>query len=179
MENLEDILKLDPNAKTKQFKRGEIIQRKGQEKAHSYFVLSGLLRSYIIDQKGKEHIFAFAPEAWIIADVESLEFHEPVELYISCLEDTEVVIFDRDCLFRADVSKETITQNFKLLYRRMGVLQRRIIMQMSAPAQDRYLYFLQTYPQLLNRIPQHMIASYLGITPQALSTIRARMSKTK
>lgn len=179
MDNLSDILRLDPNASPRSFRKGDLIQQKGEQIVRTYYVKSGLVRSYIIDQKGKEHIFSFAPEGWIIADVESLEFREPAELFISCLEDTEVVIFNRDCLFQAEVDKELIIQNFRLLYRRMGVLQRRIIMQMSAPASERYTYFLQTWPDLSHRIPQHMIASYLGITPQALSTIRSKMTKTK
>ncbi|MEM6803177.1 MAG: hypothetical protein AAF696_17355 [Bacteroidota bacterium] len=58
----------------------------------------------------------------------------------------------------------------------MGILQRRVLMLMSSPAIDRYLYFIETYPELPNRIPQHMIATYLGITPQALSTIRRKMA---
>ena len=144
MEHHLEIFKLDPNAKTRHYKKGQIIQSKGDVSAHTFYVKQGLLRSYIIDSKAKEHIFMFAPEGWVIADVESLEFHAPIELYIDCLEDSEVVVFDRDCLFRPNSPKETIITNTKLLYRRMGVLQRRIIMQMSAPAVDRYNYFVQT-----------------------------------
>lgn len=179
MENLKDILHIDPNAKTKQFKKGEIIQQVGELNASTFHVNKGLLRSYIIDDKGKEHIFMFAPEGWIIADIESLEFHEPTALYIDCLEDSEVVVFDRDCLFKAEVTKETIVKNFKLLYRRMGVLQRRVITLMSVSATERYQRFIETYPKLPNRVPQRMIASYLGITPQALSTIRGELARKK
>jgi len=177
MENHLNIFDFDPNAKTRHYKKGAIIQQKGEVNPYTFYVRQGLLRSYIIDSKAKEHIFMFAPEGWIIADVESLEFHEPVELYIDCLEDSEVILFDRSCLFKPDSSRETIIQNAKLLYRRMGVLQRRVIMQMSSPAVDRYNYFVQTYAELTHRIPQHMIASYLGITPQALSTIRGKKIK--
>lgn len=178
MENYLDIFKFDPNAKTRHYQKGEIIQHKGDNRRRTFYVKQGLLRSYMLDSKAKEHIFMFAQEGWIIADVEALEFQEPVELYIDCLEDSEVIVFDRDCLFRADAPRDIIITNAKLLYRRMGVMQRRIIMQMSAPAVDRYNYFVQTYPKLTHRIPQHMIASYLGITPQALSTIRGKRMKT-
>ncbi|OJJ15363.1 Crp/Fnr family transcriptional regulator [marine bacterium AO1-C] len=177
MENHLNIFDFDPHAKTRHFKKGEIIQRRGESSIYTFYVKQGLLRSYIIDSKAKEHIFMFAPEGWVIADVESLEFHAPTELYIDCLEDSEVVVFNRDCLFRAESTRDTIIQNAKLLYRRMGVLQRRVIMQMSSPAVDRYNYFVQTYAELTHRIPQHMIASYLGITPQALSTIRGKKIK--
>lgn len=177
MENLQNILHIDDNAKIKFAKKGEIIQRAGDLASFSYYIKKGLLRGYIIDSKGKEHIFIFAPEGWIIADIEALEFNQPAELYIDCLEDSEIVVFKSDSVRMADRSKKMIITNFELLYRRLGVLQRRIIMQMSSPALDRYEYFLKTYPELPNRVPQHMIASYLGITPQALSTIRSNITK--
>ena len=179
MENIDYIKKVDPKAQTKRFKKGQIIQRAGDTNAHTYFVKSGLLKSYIIDSKGKEHIFMFAPEGWIIADVESLEFEQPVELFIDCLEDSEVVVFDKNCLFQEGMSHGALLKNIHLMYRRMGVLQRRVLMLMSAPAIDRYHYFLKTYPELPNRVPQHMIATHLGITPQALSTLRGKMHRSK
>ena len=179
MENPTHILNIDPNAEIKQFQKGAILQREGAATATTFYVKKGLIRSYIIDSKGKEHIFMFAPEGWIIADVEALEFNEPVQLFIDCLEDSEVIIFDKDCLFKADLSKDEITENAQLLYRRLGKLQRRVLMLMGSPAIDRYTYFLKTYPNLPNRIPQRMIATYLGITPQALSTIRGEIARAK
>ncbi len=179
MERLQDIIKVDIGAKTRYFKKKEILQRKGDTKPKTLYVKKGLLRSYIIDSKGKEHIYMFAPEGWIIADVESLEIDAPVELYIDCLEDSEVIIFDKNTLFNEEQDKEALVQNAHLLYRRMGVLQRRVLMLMSSPAVDRYNYFIQAYPELPNRVPQHMIATYLGITPQALSTIRGKIANAK
>jgi hypothetical protein len=87
-------------------------------------------------------------------------------------------MFDKDCLFKADLSKEVTVENIQLLYRRMGKLQRRVLMLLGSPAVDRYNYFLETYPGLPNRVPQRMIASYLGITPQALSTIRGKIVRS-
>lgn len=177
MEIAEDIINIDPGAKRVHYQKGTILQHKGRERAKTYFVEKGLLRSYIIDSKGREHIFMFAPEEWIVADVESLEFHQPTKLFIDCIENSDILEFDKDKLMDVEVSRAVMKSNMKLVYRRMGILQRRVIMQMSAPAIDRYTYFLETYPGLLGRVPQHMIASYLGITPQALSTIRKEMSR--
>lgn len=177
MENLDDLINADTQTSHRLARKGEILQSKGDANPQTYYVKKGLLRSYIIDSKGKEHIFMFAPENWIVADIESLEFDQPAELFIDCIEDAEIITFDRDAPLQGDLDKERIGQNLKLLYRRMGILQGRIIMQMSSPAIDRYAWFLKTYPELPNRIPQHMIASYLGITPQALSTIRSRRIK--
>jgi CRP-like cAMP-binding protein len=178
LENFTEILKIDTNAKLKECKKGNILQVAGGIKASTFHVKKGLLRSYIIDSKGKEHIFMFAPEGWITADLEALEFNEPVQLYIDCLEDSEIIIFNKDCLFKADFSKEKMIVNAQLLYRRMGKLQRRVLMLMGSPAIDRYTYFLDTYPELSNRVPQRMIASYLGITPQALSTIKGKIARS-
>ena len=178
IENPRDILKIDPSAIVKTYKKGQIIQRAGDNKPQTIFVNQGLLRSYIIDTKGKEHIFTFAPENWIVGDAEALEFNEPIKLFIDCLEDTEVLIFDNNSLFREGLSREDISKNARMLYRRLGVLQRRVLMLMGSPAIDRYQYFLSTYPELPNRIPQRMIATFLGITPQALSTIRSKIAKS-
>lgn len=177
MENLKDILALDPKAQEKMFAKGDTLQRAGDSNASTFYVKKGLLRSYIIDSKGKEHIFMFAPDGWIIADIESLEFNQPVELFIDCLEDSEIVIFNKDCLFSPNMNKDVILRNVQLLYRRMAVLQRRVLMLMSASATDRYEYFIATYSDLYHRVPQHMIATYLGITPQALSTIRGKLAR--
>jgi len=68
-------------------------------------------------------------------------------------------------------------QNMKKLWRNMAKLQHRIFMLLGSPAIDRYKYFLEIYPELPNRVPQKMIASYLGIMPQTLSTIRSKMAK--
>ncbi|MGX1930637.1 Crp/Fnr family transcriptional regulator [Flagellimonas sp. 2504JD4-2] len=178
MENFTNIIKADPNAKLIALKKGDIIQHAGDANASTYYVKKGLLRSYIIDSKGKEHIFMFAPENWIIADLEAHEFNEPVQLFIDCLEDSDVISFDKNCLFKGLSSKEKILENAQLLYRRIGKLQRRVLMLMGSPAADRYTYFVNTYPELPKRVPQRMIATYLGITPQALSSIRGKIARS-
>lgn len=179
MKNLAKIISNVPKAQLKKFKKGHILQFEGDLNATTFYVKKGLLRSYIIDSKGKEHIFMFAPENWIIADLEALEFNQPVQLFIDCLEDSEVILFDKNSLFNADLPKEEIVENAQLLYRRIGKLQRRVLMLMGSLAVDRYTYFLNTYPDLPNRVPQRMIATYLGITPQALSTIRSEIVRSK
>lgn len=179
MKNLDNILSIDPKAQLKKFKKGHVIQYEGDTKASTYFVKKGLLRSYIIDDKGKEHIFMFAPENWIIADLEALEFNEPAQLFIDCLEDSEVVVFNKNHLLNTDLPKEKLAENAQMLYRRIGKLQRRVLMLMGSPAVKRYIYFLNTYPELPNRVPQRMIATYLGITPQALSSIRGKIARSK
>ncbi|WP_299519357.1 Crp/Fnr family transcriptional regulator [Winogradskyella sp.] len=148
-------------------KKGEIIQRSGELNSKIYHVHEGLLRGYSIDEKGKEHIFIFAPEGWTIADNQSPE--APCDLFIDALEDSIVTVHEKD------ISKEH--QNVKPLVKRLAVLQKRIIMLMSYSAKERYAHFLETYPNIIQRVPQKMIASYLGITPEALSTLKRKLIK--
>lgn len=145
-------------------KKGEIIQRSGSLNSKVYHVNSGLLRGYTIDQKGKEHIFIFAPENWTIADTNPAEV--PCDLFIDALEDSTITVMQKDI--------EAEKQNITSLLKRMAVLQKRIIMLMSFSAKERLDHFIETYPNILKRVPQKMIASYLGITPEALSTIKRK-----
>ncbi|MFT6035831.1 MAG: CRP-like cAMP-binding protein [Marivirga sp.] len=179
MENIKEILSLDLEENTSRFNKGDILQREGGNCSKAFFVKKGLLRSYTIDDKGKEHIFMFAPESWVVADIESQEFDQPAKLFIDCVEESEVIILDRSLLFSSDLDIDQLKNNITLLSRRVAVLQRRVIMLMSTSAKDRYELFLETYPKIPTRVPQRMIASYLGITPQALSTIRGEMARNK
>jgi CRP-like cAMP-binding protein len=151
-----------------EIKKGQIIQRKDDLNSSVYVVETGLLRSYSIDEKGKEHIFMFASEDWIIADNVSL--NEPCDLFIDALEDSVILQVEK----RFDKGHE-----IEKLIKRIGVLQKRIIMLLSAPAIERYEHFLESYPEIVQRVPQKMIASYLGITPEALSKVKRLRMQNK
>lgn len=140
-------------------KKGHILQNEGDTNSMVYEVVSGLLRSYTIDEKGKEHIFMFAPEGWIIAD--SVQEGQPCDFFIEALEDSTLNVRKKDL--------SQISPNAPAIANRMLVLQRRVIMLMSYSGLQRYEHFIETYPNLTQRVPQRMIASYLGITPEALS----------
>ena len=105
----------------------------------------------------------FAPEEWMLADV-ALPY-QPCQLFISAIEDSEIIIHEKDpsiALFEK--------QKLRICLEEM---QNRIIMLMSKPAIKRYEHFVQTYPEIVKRVPQKMIASYLGITPEALSKVKS------
>ena len=151
-------------------KKGALLQEVGQRPQVAFVVHKGLLRSFFVDDGGKEHTFMFAPEGWIIADLEASGFGNATRLAIEALEDSEVEL--RPMLDQVLEGQDAEGQ-FKLMHRRAGALQRRVLMMMSTSALERYEFFLETYPQLGGRISQKLIASYLGITPQALSKLRA------
>jgi len=179
MDKFREILNLDTKSKIKKVKKGELLQREGEFNSMGFYVIKGLLRSYSIDEKGKEHIFMFGSEGWLIADIESQEFDKSTALYIDALEDSEILIFDRKFFALTYLTEKQLKENARLMARRIAMLQRRVMMLMSTSAKERYYNFLETYPKLINRVPQRMIASYLGITPQALSTIRGKIAKEK
>jgi len=149
-------------------KKEEILQIKGDLSNKVYVVEKGLLRSYSIDEKGKEHIFMFAPKGWIVADASAI--NGKTDLFIDALEDSEVILKKG---FEWSEMKNSL-----LLMKRIAVLQKRIIMLMSKSALERYNDFVVTYPEIVQRVPQKMIASYLGITPEALSKVKSKR-KTK
>ena len=122
----------------------------------------------------------FAPEGWIIFDFVSQTYNTPSELVIEAIEDSKLQVLDKE-LFDNLLSKSSKFQisDSEKLNKRIAILQKRIIMLMSATAWERYLDFLDTYPDIVQRVPQKMIASYLGITPEALSNMRSSMSKKK
>ena len=136
-------------------KKGQVLQRSGELNTKVFTVESGLLRSYTLDNKGKEHIYMFAPENWIIAD--NCDIDIPCDLFIDAIEDSVIIVLEKD------ISKQN--PNLKSLFNRLAVLQKRIIMLMSYSASERYQNFVETYPDIIQRVPQKMIASYLGITP--------------
>ena len=150
-------------------KKGQILQSAGELNTKVYNVHSGLLRSYTIDEKGKEHIYMFAPEGWLIAD--SGPHDIPCDLFIDVLEDSEVSLLEK---YNLDDISDT-----KKLRKRMWVLQQRITRLMSSTALERYDHFLETYPDIVQRVSQRMIASYLGITPEALSKVKGQRLRDK
>jgi CRP-like cAMP-binding protein len=157
----------------KEFTKGDIIQHQGDISGKGYFVKTGLLKSYVIDEKGKEHIFMFAPEGWIISDIEAQVFNTPSEFFIEAIEDSVVDVLDKELLNQTLLPDDLIASEIVRLLKRISVLQKRVIMLLSAPAIKRFQHFTATYPNIIHRVPQKMIASYLGITPEALSKIKS------
>ena len=153
--------------------RGEVIQRQGDEVRFFFKVHSGLLRSFFVDEMGKEHVFLFVPEDWIVADLDAIGFDLPCALSIDALEPSRVEEVPFKKGEKSILDAKSGQFEFMRLMRRAGSLQRRVLMMMSTSALERYEYFLKTYPELSPRLTQKQIASYLGITPQRLSKLRA------
>ena len=164
----------------KKISRNEYLLREGEIARYTAFVAGGCLRLYSVDPKGKEHILQFAPEEWWIGDMESFSKNTPSSYFIDAIEDSEVLLMDlpaQETLFRQ--IPEAVAFFQQLMQNRQVATQKRIIFSMSASAEQRYLDFIKTYPSFTQRVPQHMIASYLGITPESLSRIRKQVITKK
>ncbi|TZF85868.1 Crp/Fnr family transcriptional regulator (plasmid) [Pedobacter sp. BS3] len=163
--------------KTRKIAKGTILLRQGEVCHHSFFVSSGLLRSYTIDTAGKEHIIQFAPENWMITDRSSNYFNEPSELFIDAIEDTEFILVTNEFIDAAACSSQSFQRyDNRALHNHIRHLQSRVSLLLGATAEQRYLDFIKLYTELTLRIPQWMIASYLGITPESLSRVRKELA---
>jgi CRP-like cAMP-binding protein len=172
-----EIEKMVVNCEKISVKKGTFLIQKGDVCRHSFFVESGLLRQYSIDKKGKEHIIQFAPENWFMTDRESVYFKQPSQYFIQAQEISNILLIDEN--FINQLSKKYpsfIAFNNMLLHNHIRNLQKRINQLLSATAEERYLDFIKVYPNLLLRVPQTMIASYLGITPESLSRVRKELA---
>lgn len=160
--------------------KGTMVQQKGDASNNLYFVKKGLLRMYLMDAKDKERIFMFAPEGWILSDFYAQVNGTPSDFYIDALEPSEIEICTRALIasLPKSIADFGIT-NVEKMARRIAVLQKRVVLLLSATPWERYQHFLETYPTIANRVPQKMIASYLGITPEALSSIRRKHAMGK
>lgn len=168
------------NIHTKSVPKGSFLLRKGEVCLHNFFVEKGLLRFYSISEEGKERIVHFAPENWIVGDRGSIYFNEPSEFYIDAIEDSEVVLLDEEFVLKAsELSASYRKFNARSLQNHIRHLQLRINALLGDTAEARYMDFLKLYPDLPHRVPQWMIASFLGITPESLSRVRKELVRKR
>ena len=157
--------------------KGKILLDMGEVCQYTYFVTRGCLRSYVIDEKGKEHILQFAIENWWISEQISFVNREPAMYFIDAVEDTEYVAMDHEGFEKfMQAFPGASEMNRKLQLNSLRSFQKRLISHLSATGEERYLAFIKTYPPLALRLPQKMIASYLGVTPESLSRIRKELA---
>jgi CRP-like cAMP-binding protein len=163
----------------KRLRSGEYLQRAGDVTRYAAFIASGCLRNYIIDHKGKEHIVQFAPETWWVADATSLNEGTPSLYFIDAIEPSELLLIDGPSHQRLVELGAYAAAFRKGLQRHAAAKDQRIATALSASAEERYLEFLRVYPSIAHRVPQSMLASYLGMTPETISRIRKNLSRPK
>ncbi len=162
------------------YRKRQYVLQEGNICNQMYFVVRGCLRMYKIDEEGNTHLLQFAAENYWINDLGSFYSEKPSELNIDALEDTMVLQVSHDDLISLYTTAPKFHRIFRVLIENSYVsLQKRLLQTISSTAEDRYQYFLETYPHLANRLSQTQIASFLGITPEFLSRLRNKLSKQK
>lgn len=158
--------------------KGTIILKPNEICKTGYKVTSGCLKSYIISSSGKEHIIQFAPEGWFISDMDSYTNNTKSKIYIDAVEDSEAEVLNTDVFPQFDEMENEMLVDVSLKLRNnLIATKKRLISLLSSTSEERYFEFTKTYPQLVQRLPQKLIASYLGMTPEHLSYIRGQAAK--
>ena len=160
------------------YKPKSIILNAGEVCKHSYFVNSGLLRNFNINDNIVEHVLSFACEGWWIGDMYSLLSQQPGQLFIEVLEDAEVVLLSKEKQEQLYYEIPKLERFFRILTENSLVAnQERLMDNLSLSAEDRFEKFCKRYPALIQRVPQKQIASYIGVTPEFFSKMKSRLLK--
>ena len=162
----------------KKLRKRQYLLQEGDLWQKNAFVSKGILRSYRVDDKGHEHVFQFSPENWWTGDPGSYFNENSAKLNIDALEDSEVILItkeDYQLILKAIPAFADFGRT--LLERSFVASQVRIHCLISSSAEEKYHEFVKTYPHIMNRVPQHMIASYLGISAETLSRVRNSIVK--
>ncbi len=156
---------------------GEFLQRAGEPVRHAAFVASGCLRSYVVDANGEEVILEFAPENWWIGDRTFLTGGTTCECFIDSIGHSDVLLFHQGSHQKMVESVPTFAAMFRVAFQKYAAAKdRRIINALSMSVEERYMDFMKTYPAIALRVPQRMLASYLGVSPETLSRVRKNLS---
>ncbi len=161
---------------SRKYLKGQYILQQGDISQTECFIISGCTKMFYLDDNGQEHIIMFSIEDWWTSDLGSFISQTPSDFNVQCLENTEIIQFSYDNI--EDIfSKIPKLERFfrKIIEKAFVASQKRIIRNFSLTAKERYVIFRNSYPKIEQRIPQYMIASYLGITKEFLSKIKSQL----
>lgn len=186
LQNIDKIVSLSDKEKetilskieVKHYKAKTVLLNTGEICKHSYFVNSGILRSFNINDNIVEHVLQFACEGWWIGDMYSLITQKPGNLYIEVNEDAEVVLLSKENQEKLFQEIPKLERFFRILTENSLVAnQERLMDNLSLSAEERFEKFCSKYPSLIQNVPQKQIASYIGVTPEFFSKMKARLLK--
>jgi CRP-like cAMP-binding protein len=162
----------------KRYKKGQYLLQEGEVCKYSAFILKGSMRQFSVDAKGVEHVIHFGIENWWVGDRESLTMLTPSRYNIDAIEDTETLLITSEDLQQLGDRLPAIGKMINTMNQRNFIAsQKRIHDALSLTAEERYLELLKNHPDFLQRFPQTMLASYLGITAETYSRIRKKVLK--
>ena len=158
--------------------KGQYILQSGDICKNQTFIISGKVRTFYLDNNGNEHIIAFGIENWWVGDICSFATQTPAAYNTQCLEKTTVVQISYTNMEELYQELPKLERYFRIIIQSAyGNMSKRLIRNHSMPAKERYLLFINSYPEIAQRVPQYMIASYLGITKEFLSHLRKQIAE--
>ncbi|SHI41214.1 Crp/Fnr family transcriptional regulator [Algibacter luteus] len=156
--------------------KNQYIVQQGDVCKSANFIISGCTKTFYIDLEGNEHVVMFSVEDWWASDLGSFITQAPADFNVQCLENTQLIQFSYENLEELYVQIPKLERLFrKIIERAFVASQKRIIRNFSLDAKERYLIFKNTYPKIDKRVPQYLIASYLGITKEFFSKIKSQL----
>ena len=156
-------------------KKKEILLQEGQTCNYNYFVVKGCLRLYYINNKGVEHTTQFALENWWLSDYIAFQTGRPASFYIQAVENSEILAIDHKSLEKLYKLFPCVESYFRIIYQKAyAASQLKAKYFNDYSKEELYNHFSKSYPTFINRLPQYLIASFLGFTPEYLSEIRKR-----
>lgn len=172
------IERLCKSIKSVKLKKKDFLLNEGQYCRSYYFVEQGCLRMYYINRKLAEQITQFALEGWWLADFHSLLNDEPSQYFIQTIEKSEILVIDRLVMESFLDESPELNKYFRLMLQKsISAFQQRQRLQFDMTKEEFFLHFTDSYPEFFQRVPQYMIASYLGLTPEYLSELRKKNNK--
>ncbi|HXB09050.1 MAG TPA: Crp/Fnr family transcriptional regulator [Puia sp.] len=161
----------------KRLRRKQYFLQEGDVCKQIAFIVRGAARMYSIDEKGHEHIVRFGLETWWLGDHESFNLLTPSRFHIEMLEDTDLLVITTMHAHELRDQVKGFDLTIKSMDKQLAIAaQKRIHAAISMTAEERYEDLVNTYPQFLQRFPQNMVASYLGISPETLSRMRKNIA---
>ena len=161
----------------KNITKKECIDQPGFISKHRNYIVSGAFRSYYIDQNGKEHTVQIAIDDWFVSDFYSYITQTPAILFVEALEDSVILRMKYEDIEPLCKEMHSLSEYFRISTERAFAFSRnRALSNISKPAEDRFLEFLDRYPDIIDRVPQYIVASYLGMSAEFLSKIRKNTS---
>jgi len=164
----------------KKLRKRQYLLQEGEVCKYLTFVAKGLLRTYNVDEKGDEHMSIFGWEGWWVSDFNSFLSGEPAMFNIDAIEESEVLMITLANYEALTLAVPIMDRYFRILYQNSLVTkERRLMSSISHSAEEKYVALLESNPQIIERIPQNLIASYLGIAPETLSRIKKQLAIRK
>ncbi len=171
---------LDNYFQCKQILKGDFLFKEGDAVNYAIFVNSGLFRTYVVDEQGTEHIMQFALPGWWTGDLGSFISGETTKFFVEALENSEVLTISKKSWDELlDKAPFYLDYHRKLLERGLVATQNRLLEAYSTDATKKYLHLIESFPDILQRVPLYMIASYLGMSRETLSRVRSQLSLEK